>query len=239
MTFKQAYKELEEEFRQRVKEDKNSGIESIFLPNMEPNGRVDYVLVGMEPSLGSWGKDLDKARKKIDEGFRNFCGVWILHSTVRNYLCRNGETYYLTDLAKGAMLTTSSAAGNVKKYEDWYPLFEKEMELVAKPGTKIISIGTKVGLFLLGKGLYRHAGMIPHYSTRAVHDREKVIRGREDGFKKFSEGLNNFPIHPCIPGRECQPAHDPRKITLSEARKTLMFDYKLRFEQIRNQNWTG
>ena len=50
MTFKQAYKRLEEEFRLRVEEDKFLGIESIFLPNIEPTGPVDYVLVGMEPS---------------------------------------------------------------------------------------------------------------------------------------------------------------------------------------------
>ena len=70
MTFKQAYKRLEEEFRLRVEEDKRLCIKSIFLPNIEPTGPVDYVLVGMEPSLGTWGKDLDKARKKIDGGLQ-------------------------------------------------------------------------------------------------------------------------------------------------------------------------
>ena len=209
MTFKQAYRRLEEEFRLRVEEDKRLDIESVFLPNIEPTGPVDYVLVGMEHSLGTWGKDLDKAREKIDGGFRNFCGVWILHCPVRNYLCRNGETYYLTDLARGAMLTTSPDAGKYEKYERWYPLFEREMSLVAKPDAKIISIGTKVGLFLLAKGLYGHAGMIPHYSATAGRYWGKEMLGREAEFKEFAAGVHK------------RPDGTP----LSEPQKKLMFDY--------------
>ena len=223
MTFKQAYKRLEEEFSQRVDEDEHLGIESIFLPNIEPTGPVDYVLVGMEPSLGVWGKNLDKARKKIEEGFKNFSDVWILHCPVKNYLCPDGETYYLTDLAKGAMLTSSPSAGNNEKYEHWYPLLEREMKLVAKPDAKIISIGTKVGLFLLGKGIYGHAGMIPHYSATAARYWGKEIPGRQAEFEEFRAGVHKR----------------PDGTTLSEPQKKLMFDYKIRFERIRNQNWTG
>ena len=220
MTFQQAYKRLEEQFSQRVDEDKRLGIESIFLPNIEPTGPVDYVLVGMEPSLGAWGKDLDKARKKIAGGFRNFSDVWILHCSVRNYLCQDGETYYLTDLAKGAMLTNSPGAGNNKKYEHWYPLFKREMRLVAKSDARIISIGTKVGLFLLGKGLYGHAGMIPHYSATATRYWGKEIPGREAEFKEFEAGVHKR----------------PDGTTPSESQRKLMFDYKICFERIRNQD---
>ena len=59
MTFDQAYRKLEEEFRQRVEDDNKGGkFESILLPNVGPAGPVDYVLVGMEPSLGGWAKDV-------------------------------------------------------------------------------------------------------------------------------------------------------------------------------------
>ena len=119
MIFEQAYKELEDDFRQRVEKDKQSGRESIFLPNIRPTAPVDYVLVGMEPSLGRWarvkGKSrLEDAQKRIDQGFRNFCAVWILHYPVRTYLCQDGESYYVTDLAKGAMLTNEEGAGSEK-----------------------------------------------------------------------------------------------------------------------------
>ena len=57
MTFKEAYLSLEEECRQRVaKDNKEFGSKSIFLPNRMPDGPVDYVLLGMEPSLGRLGE---------------------------------------------------------------------------------------------------------------------------------------------------------------------------------------
>ena len=119
---------------------------------------MDYVLVGMEPSLGGFAKGkrdakLEYAQRRMDQGFRNFCGVWILHYPVRTSLCQDGESYYVTDLAKGAMLTNEKSAGSEKKYDEWYPLLEKELGLVAKPDAKIISIRNKVGQLLSKMGL--------------------------------------------------------------------------------------
>ena len=56
MTFEEAYSALEDDFRRRVEGDKHSGMKCIFLPNVEPTAPVDYVLVGMEPSLGRWAR---------------------------------------------------------------------------------------------------------------------------------------------------------------------------------------
>ena len=223
MSFREHYKRLEVEFSQRVEEDKGLGIESIFLPNIEPTGPVDYVLVGMEPSLGGWADDLDEARKRIDGGFRNYHGVWTLHCPIKHFLCQDGQSYYLTDLAKGAMRTKAPGAGNTDKYERWYPLFEREMSLVAKPDAKIISIGAKAGLFLLGKGTYGHAGMIPHHSATATRYWGREIPGREAEFEEFRAGLHE------------RPDGTP----LSEPQQKLMFDYKIRFERILNRCWAG
>ena len=108
MNFQEAYSELKEEFRARVDADHQQWkFESVHLPNTAPNGPVDYILVAMEPSLKGWAKDTADARERIDLGFRNFCGVWQLHFPVSKYLCKDGETCYLTDLAKGAMATVS------------------------------------------------------------------------------------------------------------------------------------
>ena len=154
---------------------------------------MDYVLVGMEPSLGGFAKGkgdarLEYAQRRIDQGFRNFCGVWILHYPVRTFLCQDGESYYVTDLAKGAMLTNETSAGSEKKYDEWYPLLEKELGLVAKPDAKIISIGNRVGQFLSKKGLYGHVGTIPHYSGRAARYWGKEIEGtkRKSEYKQFA-----------------------------------------------------
>ena len=60
MDFGEAYRQLERDFRQRVFEDTRlfSG-DMIYLPNVEPEGPVDYVLVGMEAVVARLGEGLD------------------------------------------------------------------------------------------------------------------------------------------------------------------------------------
>ena len=246
MTFEEAYSALEDDFRQRVEEDKQSGVKCIFLPNIWPTAPVDYVLVGMEPSLGRWAKGkgksrLEDAQKRIDQGFRNFCGVGILHYPVRTFLCQDGESYYVTDLAKGAMLTNETGAGSEEKYDEWYPLLEKELGLVAKPDAKIISIGNRVGQFLSKKGLYGHVGTIPHYSGRAARYFGKEISGskRESEYRKFTPGVRAISARSCSPNHVCEMDREPVKEPLKEPQRRLMFDYKVRFERIREQDKSG
>ena len=246
MNFKAAYASLEEEFTLRVEEDKAHGRKCIFLPNIEPAGPVDYVLVGMEPSLGGFAKGKGDARfeyaqSEIDKGFRNFCGVWILHHPVRNYLCADGETYYVTDLAKGAMLTNQEGAGSEKKYDEWYPLLEKELGLVAKPDAKIISIGNRVGQFLSKRGLYGHVGTIPHYSGRAARHRGKEITDekRESEYREFAAGIQAVSGYSCSPNHVWERDCESEEATPTDSQKKLMFDYKVRFEGLREQERSG
>ena len=56
MAFTQSYRELEDKFRWMVGKDEIChGIESVFLHNVYPTNRVDYVLVGMEPGAEWYG----------------------------------------------------------------------------------------------------------------------------------------------------------------------------------------
>ena len=224
-TFAEAFESLEREFVARVEEDNRKFEEEvaegkyrgIYLPNVRPDSPVDYVLVGMEPSRG-WAKDSFDACKGMARGFRNYFGVEILHFPIEKYLLRDGETYYLTDLAKGSLLTKSPDAGNAKKYSAWYPLLEKELELVAKPDARVIAIGSKVEGLLKKKNLCGrvYAGSIPHYSTQAaVQGGPKLIGTRKEEYKKFAESL------------ECS--------RWTNWEKKLLFGYKLRFERIRDQ----
>ena len=109
MTFAQAYRELEYKFKARVDLDKHiHGIESVFLPNVEPTGQVDYVLVGMEPGLSGCDKDFETAKKKIAGGKCENWGRYPQENTlvfaVWKYLCDEDKaTYYFTDLAHGSM----------------------------------------------------------------------------------------------------------------------------------------
>ena len=240
MNFQEAYGELEEEFRARVDADyKQWGFQSVYLPNTAPKAPVDYVLVAMEPSLRGWAKGIPDAKEKITLGFRNFCGVWQLHYPVSNYLCKDGETYYLTDLAKGAMVTGSPGAGNEDKYESWYPLLEKELGLVAKPDVKIISVGGRVDAFLSKKELYGHVGSIPHYSSQAAGHRGREIPGREDDFERFKEELGAIPSWTHQPYHSCDTGHEGREVTPTPTEVMLLFDYKVRFERVREQEQTG
>ena len=240
MTFEEAYRELEKEFLNRVDADyKELKWASIYLPNTAPQHPVDYVLVAMEPSLRGWAKDFSDARKRIKLGFRNFCGVWQFHYPINRYLCKDGETYYLTDLAKGAMPTGSLGAGNEDKYEAWYPFLERELGLVAKPDAKIISVGGRVGSFLSKKGLYGHVGTILHYSGRAAGQQGQEIPGREEEYQRFRAKLETIPSWTHKPYQSCDTGHEHTEVTPTETQVKLMFDYKVRFERIRQQERTG
>ena len=118
---------------------------------------------------------------------------------------------------------------------------EKEFGLVAKPDAKIISIGNKVGQFLSKKALYGHVGTIPHYSGRAARYWGKEIAGRdrESECREFASGLNVISGFSCSPNHAWEMGREPGKATPTEAQRKLMFDYKIRFKHIREQDKSG
>lgn len=187
MTFGEKYKALEREFKRQVEKDnKELGIKSLFLPNIRPEGPVDFVLIAQEPSLG--GGDWDKGVEKIKQGDRNFSGSFedfILHFCIREYLCQGGKGYHLTDLAKGAMKTDDAGFKPEVRYDRWYPLLLRELQVVAKPEARIISIGRKAERFLKRKKLARHAREIPHYSLTGSWHWGKEAKADPVGFRKF------------------------------------------------------
>ena len=239
ITFARAYRELEAKFKARVDLDQHiHGVESVFLPNVEPTGQVDYVLVGMEPGLS--GMDLKTAKDEIDACKRENWGRCPQKSTVVfavwKYLCDKGKTkYYFTDLAHGAMSAKSKDAKDQAKidrakYERWYPLFEEELALVAKPNAKIISIGHTACRFLAEKGLQGHAGMVAHPSPQGLGRAGKEIPTHKVRWEKFlqdtaAKDTDQF----------------PKKVNKTKtcAQQRLVFDYMITFERILNQEETG
>lgn len=244
MTFGDDYAALEREFKRQVEKDnKELGIKSLFLPNISPEGPVDFVLIAQEPSLGraSW----DKAVENIKQGDQNFSGSFedfILHFCIREYLCRGGKGYHLTDLAKGAMAVKVADAKRKERYERWYPLLEKELRLVAKPGAQIISIGGKVEDFLKKKKL--DWPRILHYSQQAAGFRGKAAKADPVGFRKFCTTVSREKIErvaeEVLEGGGVGADLKEEKLKrlkggsgLTESRKKLMFDYKVDFERMR------
>lgn len=187
MTFGEKYAALERGFkRQGEKDNKELGIKSLFLPNIRPEGPVDFVLLAQEPSLGGGG--LAKGGEKIKQGDWNFSGSFedfILHFCIREYLCQGGKNYHLTDLAKGAMAVKVAGLKPEVRYDRWYRLLEKELRLVAKPGARVILIGGKVEDFLKDKKLDWSRSRILHYSQQAAGFRGKAAKEDPVGFRKF------------------------------------------------------
>ena len=159
MTFSEKYAALEREFQQQVENDnKELRIKSSYLPNLKPTGSVDYVLIAMEPSTGVPGKGGNNP-SLIPRNFSWSVEDFILHYCVRNYLCEDQETYHLTDLAKGSMTTRLANKQRRHRYERWYPLLKKELQLLAKPEvTRLIAIGKVVADFLNKKPLLSVCG---------------------------------------------------------------------------------
>ena len=253
MTFLQDYRALERKFKDQVKKDNEyfepkvtEWKDSYYLPNIKPKGPVDFVLVAMEPS--------DGARR--DDGTvvspRNFIGwmeCFILHHCVKHYLCGEGQTHHITDLAKGAMPTQQASKTRQERWPRWYPLLEQELDLVAKPEAPVIAIGSQVENFLnenfLKRKVTRRMGWIPHYSKQATAARSIAPRLHCDEYAEFSVTASLDEIENTakgvVQGKEFDQYRDDilakrPQGPLSESSKMLMFTYKKLFAVMRGQS---
>jgi len=159
-----------------------------FVPNAEPLGPVQYVLICMEPSLGRWARSADHAKSRVEAGFRNFLFSiedFILHFCVRRYLCGSAQRYHITDLSKGAMLVDRAGPARIQRYHRWYALLQEEIGLCATPGAGIVAVGNVVALQLRRRGFRRPFIQVIHYSGQAGAARSAGIVGREDSFQAF------------------------------------------------------
>lgn len=241
MTFGERVRDLERCFGTLAERDG-----SVYLPNLLPAAPVDYVFIGMEPSLGAWASSPEKAKAKIAAGFRNF--MWsmedfILHTSARQYLCEPGQTYYVTDISKGAMLVERANLDRAARYARWFGLLVQEIELVAKPQAKVIPVGKAVAQNLSALGFARALDPILHYSGQAGRARRAAIVAHEDAFRAFTSSvtLDTILTAARITLRENDVPPSLIESTLArlgrarltESRMRLLFAYKLAFESIR------
>ena len=116
----------------------------------------------MEPSTGVPGKDV----KSLPQTARNFSWSvedFILHYCLREYLCQDGETYHLTDLAKGGMTIRLAGEQRQARYDRWYPLIEKELRLLTKQG------GTRLRPIKGGTSLRKIGPCVASQTPRPSH----------------------------------------------------------------------
>ena len=225
---------------------KNLPKTGVYLPNRIPDDPVDYVLIGAEPS-GTW--DSQEAVASIERGFKNFHGSWgdfILHYSIREFLLEHGQTYYLTDLSKGAMPTILAEYGRSDRYARWFPLLKKELEMAAKPDATVIAIGKSTAKFLNKRILNGHKGhSIVHYSQQAAGSWKRVAESNEELFSQFAPTVKPSSFKLIArqvlrdAGMQSFEADILRRLNieqgLTESRKQLIFTYKMQFAEIRQK----
>ncbi|MGA7410006.1 MAG: hypothetical protein WBW33_05935 [Bryobacteraceae bacterium] len=219
----------------------------VYLPNPEPLGAAQYVLICMEPSLGRWANTAEHARSRVEAGFRNFLFSiedFIFHFCVRRYLCRPEERYHVTDLSKGAMLVARAGSARVQRYDRWYALLEEEIDLCAAPGAGIVAVGKVVSQHLARRGFRRSFTRVIHYSGQAAPARTAGIVGREDAFQAFEDSVSIEDV--VVTAEETLKAanvssgmrdHTLSRLVRSQlttSRKQLIFSYKIAFEAMRS-----
>lgn len=218
---------------------------TVFVPNPEPTGPVQYVLICMEPSR-SWAGSDDDARQKVAAGFRNFLAsmeIAILRLAVSRYLCGPGERYHITDLSKGAIPVDRAGRGRAQRYDRWYPLLREELALVG-PTARIIAVGALVAKHLERLGLRIDARVI-HYSGLAANARAQGIIGHEEAFDAFrsqkdvthadlvattEKAVREARVPDALWDEILKPV---RRATLNASRQRLIFIYKTAFESMR------
>lgn len=219
----------------------------LYLPNPEPAGPADYLVVCMEPSLGRWARSPEEARERVEKGFRNFLSSaedFILHYAVENYLCSPGERYHLTDLSKGAMLVDRAGEERLARYERWFPLLQREIDLVGRPTAGIVAVGKVVERFLrprLPSGR-RMVGVI-HYSGMAGGARNAAVKGHEEALDSFRGSVSMADLaenaerlleaSSMSEGARDRTLRRLGSAELSDSRQKLLFAYKLVFEGFR------
>lgn len=232
------YSSLEQRFTDQVIRDRSRVIQwvvkkglGVYLPCKKPSNMVDYIFVGMEPSF-AWAKSVEDGEKKVKEGATNFGAFTplddanhpldLLRLSIKRFLCQHGETYYLTDVSKGAMPVAMAGIEREQRYREWYPLLLEEIDIVGKPGAPIIAIGKKVQNFLQRQDLEgkarRPLHAVLHYSNQAARYWNTEAEEDPEGFKAFKE--KEF-------GRNGRWAKD-----LSTAKMQLIFTYKKQFNGI-------
>ena len=210
----------------------------IFLPNPAPSGPVDYTFVCMEPSLGRWAPTPEAASKRIAEGFRNFIyslDDCILHYCASEYLCGEGQRYFVTDVSKGAMLVNRAGKERAERYNRWHHLLTDELDLLLRPSGRVIAVGSAVANHFQDHCL-RDFSTIMHYSRLAAAGRNAAIVGREDEFRAYRESValqdvvdnaEHYMLACGIPTTiRAETLARLSAGTLTDSRRKLMFVYK-------------
>ena len=238
MGFASDYAALEEKFKEQAEKDGD-----LYVPNIRLSGPVDFVFVAMEPSMRWASRSGDGAQRALDNGFKGFTYSFedfILHYCIRTYLRRNGETYHVTDVSKGAMLVKHANVDRKTRFGRWCPLLKKELKLVAKPRAEIFAMGREARDFLDKSGI--SSVRIPHYSGQNAAERNRSVLGKKPEFELLAATLGCDAINRVARDVMAEAGFSDvlakettdrlaRGSRLTSSRKKLIFAYKTGFDK--------
>ena len=192
-TFEEQYDALQHQWRQRAKDHGHQ-----YLQYLAPRSPVDYVLVGKMTSIGEKDAAMTEpgCYPAIDPPHFNLhvsLGDLILNYGAHEHLCKQGETYYLTDLGKCARPPKQvKGKRQDEEFDYWYPTFLEELKLVAKPGATVIPVGGATGNFLKSQSDFRYRLTEPvlHWSRAAIVAAKMASSLFPDEWKEFHQTTN-------------------------------------------------
>lgn len=141
------------------------------------------------------------------------------------------------------MLVDRAGETRTLRYDRWYPLLQKELDLCATPKARIIAVGNVVFQYLNRRKLPRLHQVI-HYSGLAGSARRAGVKGREDSFESFKDSVSLEDVlvtaeatlrKAGIPtGIRDETLSRLRKSQLTTSRRELIFIYKTAFDSMRS-----
>ena len=218
-----------------------------YLPNPEPLGAAQYVLICMEPSLGRWANTAEHARSRVEAGFRNFLFSiedFIFHFCVRRYLCRPEERYHVTELSKERCWSLVRDLQGSSDMTDGTRCWRKRSTSVPLPVLASLRLERSFRSIWRDGGSRRSFTRVIHYSGQAAPARTAGIVGREDAFQAFEDSVSIEDV--VVTAEETLKAanvssgmrdHTLSRLVRSQlttSRKQLIFSYKIAFEAMRS-----
>lgn len=239
--FRDAYRKLEQKMESRAEDDGD-----VFLPSAAPSGPVDFVLICMEPSLGS--NSADQVRERVRAGSRNFLHSvedFILHFSAHTYLCGPTKHYHVTDWSEGAMRVKVAREARDRRYARWYLLLLEEVQLVSAPNAGFVAVGGVVAKELQRRNFRGPLCEVLHYSGQAARARKAFVAERKASFEAFRETVSLRDVRATaeevLRSANVLSAFSEEALgrldwaQLTESRKQLVFHYKVKFESFRAQ----
>ena len=241
--FHTAYRALEQRMKALAEADRN-----VYLPNPDPAAPVQYVLICEDPSLRGWAKSQAEARVKVAAGYRNFLAstleINILHFCARRYLCGPADSYHITDMAKGAMLSREADHDMRERWDRWFPLLLEEIELCAAPTAQFIAVGREVANYL-AKRFAKPSTYVIHYSAEARGARKTFSSAHQASFERFKDTVSIKDILAATEATFCkanlrvdlreQWLKKLARRNLTDSHRQLIFHYKTKFESMRTE----